>query len=274
MLDRKKAEICISISSSPGSFGETVHNRAYSYHKLNYLYKAIKAVDLKRTIDSVRDLSIKGCSVSMPFKEKVIKYLDKMEPLAKKTGAVNTILNKNNKLIGYNTDVFGAFKALSCLRLKSTDSVLILGAGGVSRAIIVALKKMKIHKITISNRNIKKSSKLAKSFNCKVISWETRNYIKNNVLVNATSVGMSNNEGIPLNIKSIINFDKIMDVVVRNKDTSIIKEAKKLNIINVSGITMTFYQAAEQYKIYTGLEAPIKIMVAAYNKKHSLKIVI
>ena len=85
---------------------------------------------------------------------------------------------------------------------------------------------------------------------------------------------MSNNEGIPLNIKSIINFDKIMDVVVRNKDTSIIKEAKKLNIINVSGITMTFYQAAEQYKIYTGLEAPIKIMVAAYNKKHSLKIVI
>ena len=100
MLDRKKTEICISISSSPGSFGETVHNRAYSYHKLNYLYKAIKAVDLKRTIDSVRDLSIKGCSVSMPFKEKVIKYLDKVEPLAKKTGAVNTILN-----IGVGTDL-------------------------------------------------------------------------------------------------------------------------------------------------------------------------
>ena len=274
MLDREKTEICISISSSPGSFGETVHNRAYKYHKLNYIYKAIKAVDLKRTIGSVRDLNIKGCSVSMPFKEKVIKYLDKVETLAKKTGAVNTILNKNNKLIGYNTDVFGAFKALSCLGLKSTDSVLILGAGGVSRAVIIALKKMKIHKITISNRNIKKSNRLAKLFKCRVLSWKKRDFIKNDVLINATSVGMSNNEGTPLNINSIINFNKIMDVVVRNKDTPIIKEAKRLNIINVSGITMTFYQAAEQYKIYTGLEAPIKIMVAAYNSKHSLKIVI
>ena len=99
------------------------------------------------------------------------------------------------------------------------------------------------------------------------MDWVSRNHIKNDVLINATSVGMLNNEGVPLNKKSIGNFNKIMDVVVRNKDTSLIKEAKKLGILNVSGITMTFYQAAEQYKIYTGLDAPLNKMISAYNKK-------
>ena len=138
MLNKEKPEICISISSSPGTFGETVHNCAYKYHKLNYIYKAVKTENLKKTMFSIKGLGIKGCSVSMPFKEKVIKFLDKLDPLARRTGAVNTILNKNNKLIGFNTDVYGATKALHQLNLKSTNSILILGSGGGSRAIRVA----------------------------------------------------------------------------------------------------------------------------------------
>ena len=274
MIDKEKPEVCISISSSPGTFGETVHNSSYKFHKINFLYKAIKTEDLRRTINSIRKLDVKGCSVSMPFKEKVIKYLDKVDPIAKKVGAVNTVLNKNKKLVGFNTDVFGASKALDYLKLKSTDSVLILGAGGVSRAIIVALKKMKVRKLIICNRNSKKSIKLGKLFKCDVEDWNNRNDIKTDVLINATSIGMLNNKSTPINKKSIRNFNKIMDVVVSNKDTAIIKEAKKLNISNVSGITMTFYQATEQYKIYTGLKAPIKTMLSAYNKKNSSNIII
>ena len=274
MIDKEKPEVCISISSSPGTFGETVHNSSYKFHKINFLYKAIKTNDLRRTISSIRELNVKGCSVSMPFKEKVIKYLDKIDHLAKKVGAVNTILNTNKKLVGFNTDVFGASKALNYLKLKSTDSVLILGAGGVSRALIVALKKMKVRKIIISNRNSRKSIMLGKLFKCDVQDWNNRNNIKSDVLINATSVGMLNNKAIPINKKSVRNFNKIMDVVVANKDTAIIKEAKRLNISNVSGITMTFYQAAEQYKIYTGLKAPIEIMLSAYNKRNSSNIII
>lgn len=274
MINKEKPELCISISSAPGTFGETVHNSSYKFHKINFLYKAIKTKNLSRTINSMRELNVKGCSVSMPFKEKVIKYLDKIDPLAKKAGAVNTVLNTNKKLIGFNTDVFGASKALSYLKLKSTDSVLILGAGGVSRAIIVALKKTKIRKIIICSRNSRKSIKLGKLFKCDVENWNDRNNIQCDVLINATSIGMLNNKAIPINKKSIKNFDKIMDVVVANKDTAIIKEAKKLNIKNVSGIIMTFYQAAEQYKIYTGLKAPIKTMLSAYNKKNSSNIII
>ena len=158
MLDNK-AEICISISSSPGSFGETVHNAGYKYHKLNYLYKAIKVTNLNIAMGSIYTLDIKGCSVSMPFKEKVIKYLDKIDSLAKKTGAVNTIVKNKNLLIGYNTDVYGAYKALRSLKVKTSNNILVLGAGGVSRAIIVALKKLKISNITIANRDISRAKK-------------------------------------------------------------------------------------------------------------------
>jgi shikimate dehydrogenase len=274
LINKEKPEVCISISSSPGTFGETVHNSSYKFHNINFLYKAIKTKDLRSTVNSIRELNVKGCSVSMPFKERIIKYLNKIDPLAKQVGAVNTVLNSNKKLTGFNTDVFGASKALSYLKLKSTDSVLILGAGGVSRAIIVALKNMKVRKLTISNRNSRKSIKLGKLFKCNVENWNNRHDIKSDVLINATSIGMLNNKAAPININSVRNFNKIMDVIVSHKDTAIIKEAKKLNILNVSGIVMTFYQAAEQYKIYTGLEAPIKIMLSAYNKKNSSKIVI
>ena len=115
--------------------------------KLNYVYKALKVQNLGKTISSLRELNIKGCSVSMPFKERVIRYLDKLDPLVKKTGAVNTILNKNKKLIGFNTDINGAAKALEYLNIKSNDTILILGAGGVSRAIIIALRKMGVRKL-------------------------------------------------------------------------------------------------------------------------------
>lgn len=271
-MQKDKFQICISISSSPGSFGETVHNSGYKSQKINYFYKALKVKDLKSTMNAVRTLNIKGCSVSMPFKEKVIKYLDRVDHSAKRIGAVNTILNKNDTLIGFNTDEFGALKALSSFNLKSSDSILILGAGGVSRAIICALKRMKILNITICNRNIRKSKKIANLFKCKFIKWNERNHFKNDILINATSVGMKTNEGIPLKKQSIRNFKKVMDVVVRNEDTDLIKEAKKLNLNNISGITMTFYQAAEQYKIYTGYNAPVEKMLNAYNKKNNLNI--
>ena len=270
MKKKKKIEFLISISSSPGKFGETVHNASFQFHKISYLYKALKIKNLNSAIKSIKDLKIKGASVSMPFKEKVISFLDKVEPMAKKAGAVNTILNKKGYLVGYNTDIYGAYKALSYLYLKPSDSVLILGAGGVARAIIIALKKMKINDITIANRHAGRSKKLAKNLFCKHINWKDRNNTNKILLINATSLGMNNSDELPLNKSSLFNFNKVMDVVVKNKDTKLIKETKYKNLLYVSGIVMTFYQAAEQYKIYTGYRAPLKEMLKAYNKVNNL----
>lgn len=272
MKIKNSPELFISVSSSPGKFGETVHNSAFRFHKLNYVYKAIRALNIKEVVKSIRALDVRGCSVSMPFKEKIIPYLDKVDSLANRTGAVNTVLNKNNKLIGYNTDIYGATQALKSIDVRSRDDILILGAGGVSRAIITALKKSNNHQITIANRDFRKCKKLANLFQCNYIEWDKRNEFKATVLINATSVGMKNNNVAPINMKSIASFNKVMDVVVSNTETKIIMESKRLNITNVTGMVMTFYQAFEQYKIYTGLDAPKKNMLDAYSSKYLKKV--
>ena len=275
MLENNKREIFISISSNPGLFGETVHNAGYNYQKLNYFYKAIRVVNLNKTIEAIKLLNIKGCSVSMPFKEEIIKYLDYLDKDAKIVGAVNTVINKNNTLKGYNTDIFGAYKALQAININCKDSILILGAGGVARAIIIALQKQKISDIFVTNRNLKKAEELSKLFNCKFVSWEKRNNFKSSVLINTTPIGMKNHDySTPIDVKSIKNFDKVMDVVVKKNMTSLIKIAKKMKIPFVTGLYMTFFQAANQYKIYTGIDAPLHHMVEAYNKNFNESIVL
>ena len=107
-----KNDFCISVAKNPGKFGETVHNAGYDVLGLPFQYKAFSTNDISGVIKGVRALGIRGCSVSMPFKETVVPYLDRLDPLAKKIGAVNTIVNKNNTLIGYNTDFYGAKECL------------------------------------------------------------------------------------------------------------------------------------------------------------------
>ena len=258
-------KVFISVSSNPGRFGEIVHNAGYRYHKLNYIYKAIKIKNIKSIIDSIKLLNISGCSVSMPFKEEVVMYLDRIDHLAKKVGAINTILNKDGKLIGYNTDVYGAINALSLIKIKKTDTVFIIGAGGVAKAIIVALNKIGVKKIFITNRGSKKIKSIKKKFKCDFIDWNDRNKFNANILINATPVGMKKDDQKTPIVKSAINnFDKVMDVIVKNSDTALIKEAKKLKLLNVDGLVMTLYQAAKQYEIYTDLKAPISILTKAY----------
>jgi shikimate dehydrogenase len=272
MLNNKR-EICLSISSKPGAFGETVHNAGYNYQKLNFFYKAVEVVDLENTVKAIKLLQIKGCSVSMPFKEEIIEYIDMLDEDAKKAGAVNTILNDNNVLKGFNTDIFGAFKALDILNINKNDNVFILGAGGVARAIIIALKKQNIFNIFITNRNIDKARNLSNLFNCTVVNWEKRNNFKSSILINTTPIGMKKNSVLtPININSLKNFEKVMDVVVSEKETSLIKAAKDINMPYVTGLYMTFFQAAKQYKIYTGFDAPIQHMVKAYNSRFNKKI--
>ena len=148
-LKNNSREIFLSISSKPGSFGETVHNAGYSYQGLNYFYKAIKVVDLKSTIKALRFLEIRGCSVSMPYKEIVLDLIDQVDGDAQSAGAVNTILNENGILKGFNTDIYGAGRALDRINITSNDSALILGVGGVARAVILALQKRKVSNILL-----------------------------------------------------------------------------------------------------------------------------
>ena len=186
---KNKSTLCISIAKQSGSFGTIIHNAGYQALGLDFFYKAFSVNDLQNAIRGVRSLGIRGCSVSMPYKQEVIKYIDKLDPIAKKIGAVNTIVNDNGTLTGYNTDVVGITKCLKKIRNKK-DQVYVIGAGGMARAVLVALTNLKFSNIKLTNRTNKKGIKLQNEFSIEYIPWLKRDKVFSDIIINATPIGM------------------------------------------------------------------------------------
>ena len=256
--------ICISISETPGNFGKIVHNAGYKTLGLNWIYIPFKVTNLQDVIKGVRALGIRGCSVSMPFKENVIKYLDEIEPMAKQIGAVNTIVNENGILKGYNTDYIGFKKSFEKLNVRKNQKLLILGSGGVSKAILAVLKNLKFKNILISGRNYSKTKQLAIKYDIDLIKWVRREDNISEILINTTPIGMKTNTNLmPVSKYFLKNFHGIFDVIVSPRETTLIKTAKSLKIVNQSGYSMALNQAVAQFKLYTGKEVPIKAMEKA-----------
>jgi len=258
----EKTKLCISIAANPGNFGANFHNSAFDILDLNWVYipqRVKSSTDLNRVVNGIRALSIKGCSVSMPHKESVIKYLDELDNFAEKIGAVNTIkLLDDGTLKGYNTDFYGAMKALERVNIKG-KKVLLIGAGGVAKAVGLAVKELG-GLLTITNKTYKKAKELSNRYNAKLIPWEQANSSFGYLLINATSVGMKSPKAMIVKENAIRNFDVIMDVVIYPAHTKLLKTASKAGKKILPGTLMCVYQAAEQFKIYTGIEAPIEIV--------------
>jgi shikimate dehydrogenase len=253
--------LCISLSSRPSNFGTTIHNAAYKELGLNYIYKAFRTENLKGAIEGVRSLGIKGCSVSMPFKEAVIPYLDKLDPLAKSVGAVNTVLNVDGILKGFNTDVIAAIKSLKAIGFNKEDRVLLLGAGGVAKAILGALKMNGANEIYIANRTEARLEKLKKISDFSAVSWIKRTEFTADIIINATSVGMHPSKNIsPMPISSLEECKAVIDVVVSPYRSKIIEEAANMKKITFPGYKLSLEQAAAQFEIYTEKNAPVEFM--------------
>ncbi len=257
MMINKDTKICISIAKKPGNFGAFFHNYLYKEFKINFIYLPIKVEqnELKKAIDAIKVFKIRGCGVSMPHKIKVIEYLDKLDDSALKTGAVNTIVNENGILWGYNTDYYGAKKAIQIKSKIKKRDVLLIGAGGVARAIGLAVKELGGN-LKITNRTAKKAEDLAKKLGAEVYPWEKLNKAEGYMLINATSVGMNNPKEMVVKKETISNFKIIKDVVISPLETKLIKEAKKLKKITIPGFVMCVYQAIKQFELYTGKKMP------------------
>lgn len=258
----KDTVVSISIAAKPGNFGANFHNSAYKHLNLNWVYlprKVESAADLERAINGVRALDIKGCSVSMPHKETAIQYLDDLDISAARIGAVNTIVQgENGTLKGFNTDFYGAKKVLEPAEIKG-KKVLMLGAGGVAKAVGLAVKELG-GVLTIANRTYDRAKYLSNMLNATAMPWEQ---VKNSyayLLINATSVGMKKSNEMVVNEEGINNFDVVMDVVIYPSETKLLKIAKEAGKEVISGSLMCVYQAAEQFKIYTRFEAPEEII--------------
>lgn len=240
------------------SLSPIIHNTAFKRMGLNAVYLAFEVENLEEAISGVRGLGIRGVSVTIPFKTQVIPFLDEVEALAKKIKAVNTIVNEGGRLVGYNTDWRGALEALEEEVDLKGKKVLLLGAGGAARAIGFGLKE-KGSQVIISNRSPDKANELAKDLGFVYQPLLSINEPKIDVIINATSVGMSPHNGeSPLHKNVLKEGMKVMDIVYEPLKTKLLQEAEEQGCRTINGLEMLARQGAGQIEIWTGRKPDIE----------------
>lgn len=257
-------KICFSIGYPiKSSRSPLMHNAGYKKlgidNEFLFLRAEVRLKDLQMAIDGVKALRIRGVSVTMPHKQEVMKYLDQIDKETKKIGAVNTIVNNDGVLTGYNTDWIGAITALEKKTKLKGKNVAVIGAGGAARAIVYGLTK-KGALVKIFNRSLDKAKKLAQEFGCKYGDPGSLGEVSEmNIIINATSVGMNENES-PIDKKFLNKNQIVFDVVYSPKETRLIKDAKSKGARVIYGYEMLLYQGVAQFELYTGMKAPVAVM--------------
>ena len=254
------------------SLSPNIHNAAFRHLELEHTYIAYKIPDgeLSAGIEALKAIKIAGFNVTIPHKIEMMKFLDEMDTTCKVIGAVNTVLNEDGKLKGYNTDMIGFLDPIKKKNLIIKDSqVLLLGAGGAARAIVTAMVKEKAGKITIVNRTLENANKLAEfakkiGGNVDTVSIQEANELITDYkfIINSTSVGMRN-EPSPISTENISKDSIVYDIVYQPINTELIKKSKENGATIIYGYEMLLSQAACSFEIWHKTEAPYDVMKKA-----------
>jgi shikimate dehydrogenase len=245
------------------SLSPAMHNAAYRHLGINAVYVAFPVTDLPRAVAGLRGLAIAGVSVTIPFKEAIIPLLDEVDPEAAKIGAVNTVVNRDGHLTGYNTDCLGAMTALQSRTGVTGEHILLLGAGGASRAIAFGIINAG-GRLTLTDVDEARAAALVKDLGGETISLNAVEGCPANILVNATPVGMAPDiDGIPIEAALLSGFKVVMDIVYQPLQTRLLKEAQARGAATIDGLQMLIHQATAQFEIWTGQQAPTEIMSRA-----------
>ena len=242
------------------SLSPKLQNRWLKENNIDAIYDKIKIEhhQIKNLIQDIKEQKIAGCNVTVPFKKKVIPFLDKLSIEAEQTQSVNTITFDNGNLVGHNTDIAGFDAAIKKLNFSTKGKkILILGAGGVVPSIIFALKNMHVQEITISNRTREKAENLKVLFsNLKILEWG--NLTDFHMVINATSLGLKN-ETINLNFPRSGHNKLFYDVIYNPHETNFLKMGKQLGYMAENGKTMFVYQAQEAFKLWHKIEPKVNM---------------
>jgi shikimate dehydrogenase len=235
---------------------------------------------LPELIDSLRDPSKLGANVTIPHKEAVIPLLDELDDTARRIGAVNAIVNRDGKLIGYNTDGAGFIRALrrdGGFEPRDKRAV-ILGAGGVARAVSYALVDAGVTSLSITNRTTERGEALASALRTSGVevvasAWKDGRTLQAlmecDLLVNCTSVGMKDSEAenqLPIDVRLIPTRALVYDVVYNPVETLLLAAARQAGARTIGGLSMLVYQGAEAFELWTDRSAPVDIMMSAARK--------
>jgi len=257
-----KTKICMIIGDPvEHSLSPAMHNAGYAALGIDdkYVFVAsnVEIENIKSAVQAVRILNIRGLTCTMPHKIEVMKYLDEIDPIAQKIGAVNTVLNKDGVLVGYNTDWLGAVAPLEKFVSLEGKKVGLIGAGGAARACAYGITSKRAS-LTIFNRDLKKAKNLAKDFGGEASSIDEIEKIKDvDVVINATSLGMGDLQNeTPVPSKYIGQNQIVFDLVYDPVETRLLREAKEQGAQTIGGLEMLLYQGTAQFELYTGQKAP------------------
>jgi shikimate dehydrogenase len=250
----KDMTLCISLSARPSNNGTRFHNYLYDALGLNWIYKAFAPTDLAQAIAGVRGLGIRGCAVSMPYKEDVIALVDRMDPSAAAIDSVNTIVNDSGVLTAYNTDYTAIAQLIARNGLDPAWSVLLRGSGGMAKATAAAFRDAGFTDVTIVARNEAAGRGLAELYG---FAWAPELAGRTaDVLVNVTPLGMAGGpdaESLSFPVSAVDAARVVFDVVALPAETPLIKAGRAAGKTVISGAEVMTIQALEQFVLYTGM---------------------
>jgi shikimate dehydrogenase len=260
----KDTQLCMSLAARPGNFGTRFHNFLYSALGLNFVYKAFTTGNLAAAIGGIRALGIRGCAISMPFKEECMQYLDGLDPSAKGIMSVNTIVNTDGKLTGYNTDYTAVFELLKKSGIPSDIDFALRGSGGMAKAVACALRDAGFVRGLVVARNETAGNALAQQY-----GFQWRKEIANErpgLLINVTPIGMtggSEAQEMAFSEDLVRAAQCIFDVVALPPETPLIRYAASMGKKTISGAQVIALQALGQFVLYTGVTPSMELVEKA-----------
>lgn len=250
----KDTRLCISLSGRPSNIGTRFHNYLYDELGLDFVYKAFTTTDLPAAVAGIRGLGIRGCGVSMPFKEAVIPLIDELHDSARAIESVNTVVNENGVLHAYNTDYQAV---VDLLREHEVDPALpaaVAGSGGMAKAVVAALRDSGFANVSVIARNEKTGRPLAQQYG---FDWRPElGELAPGLLVNATPIGMAGGPEsgqLPFPEATVGAATTVFDVVAMPPQTPLIRAARERGLPVITGAEVIALQAAQQFALYTGV---------------------
>ena len=250
----KDTRLCISLAARPSNFGTRFHNYLYNELDLDFIYKAFTTTDITAAVGGVRALDIRGCSVSMPFKEDVIALVDELDASATAIQSVNTIVNDDGYLRAYNTDYIAAAQLIRASEIDPATPFLLRGSGGMAKAVAAALRDSGFTQGTIVARNEHSGRVLAGELGFRWLAELADERAP--LIVNVTPVGMAGgaeSDELAFPTDTIADADTVFDVVALPAETPLIVAARVAGKKVITGAEVIALQAAEQFERYTGI---------------------
>ncbi len=260
----EEIQLVTLLAKEPSTLSAAMHTAGYEHLGLNFVYLPFSVIDCRKAVDGIRAVSnYRGCSVTMPYKQEVMQYLDRIDAVAEKIRAVNTIVHEHGALTGYNTDWCGAMDALKEVTELRGKKVILIGAGGAARAFAHGLRMNEALGIVYSRtpgpaRDIADEFGLEYGGTLEALA-KMPNY---DIIINATPVGSHGEESI-LDEAALQEGKIVMDIVPMPLETKLLKLAKQKGCTIIPGYKMLVHQAVPQFRLFTGRDVPFDVMERA-----------